>query len=289
MNYQNYFFVLLIMTLCYSCNTDYLSEIEEEVIDIPATAESTSSQDTEANDQEQGAEGNNSFFSLVPGDNWTYDIMINGEFESEDIITVVDPVVIDGESFSDFETSAGSTGFMSQVLANGLAQEVGSSFVYSGALEFPLDDMTSIMIEINDAVVYDSAQASGTVLSEINQTMEQTIMGFPLTIETTLITTQLDNDQTDVTIGAFVFPNVIKANITVDAEITVAIAGIPFTLLEPQQIYSVTNHYAQDVGMVASWVHFQYELEDLGVDLPFPLTLESTTDQVLTAFDVDSN
>jgi len=94
--------------------------------------------------------------------------------------------------------------------------------------------------------------------------MEQNVMGFQLTINTIITTQQLDNDQTDVIVDDFVFENVIKSNLIVNAEITTTLAGIPVTIMAPQDVYNVTNHYAQDIGLVASWVDFQYELEDLG-------------------------
>jgi len=281
MKYSYSFACLFVLTLFFiNCTTD-----EESIENDSQTIAEVQNQDATSNTTEGGL----SYFGLAPGDTWTYDIFIDGDFSSEDVLTVVAPVIVEGVEFSDFEASTGTTGFMTNVLANGLVIEESGVLTYSGVLEFPLDDTNVITIEVNNAIVYDPSQETGTVLSEINQSMEQNVMGFQLTINTTITTRQLDNDQIDVTVEDFVFENVIKSNLTVNAEITTTLAGIPVTILAPQNIYNVTNHYAQDIGLVASWVDFQYELEDLGFDLPFPDSLVSTTDQVLSSFDVIMN
>ena len=281
MKYNLYILSILVsLFVCIACTTD--AEVTEDDSVNAITSETAAT-------TENAAQGSLSYYSLTPGDNWTYDVFIDGNFSSEDVVTVVDPVIVDGLEFTDFEAAVPNTGFMTNVLANGLVQENNSVLTYSGVLEFPLDDTNVITIDVDNAIVYDPSQESGTVLSEISQSMDQDVMGFLLTIDTVITTQQLDNDQTDVTVGDFVFDNVIKSNLTVNATITTTVAGIPFTILEPQDVYNVTNHYAQNVGLVASWVDFQYELEDLGFELPFPESLATATDQVLTAFDVSAD
>jgi len=278
--YTNSLYMIFILLFFINCTTDTES-IENDL--------QTTTIEQSENTTSDSTEGSLSYFGLTPGDTWTYNVFIDDSFSSEDILTVVDPVITDGIEFSDFEASVGNTGFMTNVISNGLVIEESGVLTYSGVLEFPLDDTNVITIEVNDAIVYDPSQGTGTVLSEISQSMEQNVMGFQLTINTIITTQQLDNDQTDVIVEDFVFENVIKSNLIVNAEITTTLAGIPVTIMAPQDVYNVTNHYAQDIGLVASWVDFQYELEDLGVDLPFPQSLVSTTDQVLSAFDVTLN
>ncbi len=238
------------------------------------------------NDDDNGGSGeddNTGFFSLSFQDTWTYDVT-QDEDTQEDTLNIIQ-VFLDGTA--DLQSPDPAVGIMTLVFDRGTLQEDDNdALIYNGVVDFQLTEDASLTLDLSNAIVYDPTQALDTVIYTDTQTVTQEIEGLPITFDVTITSTQLENDLANLEAGGMVFEEVIRSNLTIEASGSITVAGVAIELLQPQVIYDITNEYAMNVGLVNSVTNFQYTLEDVGVELPFPSEVSSVITQVISNFDV---
>lgn len=274
MKSYTYLLLLLIIPL-YSC--DNASDEAEDIIDIA----------TDGDEEETPVLY--SYYSLTTGDNWQYDVTLDENEPTQDELEVTGPVTINGEVYTDLEASVESTGFMTNLFANGALAEANGILRYTGEVTVPLDAQNEVTLEIPVIKLYDEAvQIAGNPVDQVTQTITQEIDGVPVTIDAVISTTSGSTVE-NLVVNDILFPRVIKATFTVNATITATILGVDIAILPAQDVIIANNTYAENVGLVNSDLNFQYEFIDLtpfGVELPFPQSTENFINQIITTYEV---
>jgi len=226
------------------------------------------------------------------GSTWTYDVSTDTGTPpvttSTDIITADGNVTINTKEYTDLSMSAGSTGTMSSMLdQNNFRNENGISFMH-GDFTFPLSQLggTDIVISLDDAKIIDLNASTGTVLTTINDTTNQTVGGLDLAITYTLKTVQQET-LANHTVNSVVYNNVVVSDIIISASATTNIV-IDVTLLPIQDVYVIRNYYADGIGLIDSNATFSYELIEIpGQTLPIPTTGSAVTTQKITTYTIN--
>ena len=241
------------------------------------------------------------YFPLTVNNNWTYDVETSDGTNtntSTDVITVDGTSVIDGNTYYDMSMSVGSTGIMSQLMDQNLFRNESGILFMDGQFSLPLSELggNDITVSIDDAELFNQSSTNGTVLSSIPGTTSQTISGFDLTITYTLKTVQGETITSHTTNDGTSYSNVIKSDIIVEGKVVtnIDVAGVtvPVTLLNTQDLYTITNYYAENLGLIDSDATFTYTLEDFsgfGITLPIPETANVETTQSVTNYSVTSS
>lgn len=235
------------------------------------------------------------FMPLTVADNWTYDVSTNdgtNTTPSTDVITVDGTVMLSGKEYSDMSMSQGSTGIMSSMLDQNNFRYESGVYYMKGDFVLPLSQLggTDLTINIDDAQLINENSNNGATLTSQPGTTSQTIQGYDLDINYTLKTVQRETLASH-TVNGTTYNNVIVADIIVTASVTTMISPIPtpVTLLPSQDIYTIKNYYADNVGLVDSDATFTYNLANInipGVTLPIPDTATVTTTQEINSYTV---
>lgn len=238
------------------------------------------------------------YLSLALNNNWIYDVTTddgtNPTTSSVDDITVDETSTINSNEYYGMTSSIGSTGTMSQLFdQNFFRVDNGISYI-QGGFTLPLSNFggTDLTINLDDAKLIDETASSGTVLTSLSDVTTQTIGGFDLDIAYTFKTVQRETLASH-TVGTETYNGIIKSDIVLSIKVTTEVTiGIPIvvTILDTQDILTINNFYANNIGLVDSDTTFTYSLEDLstfGITLPFPDTATIITAQEITAYTIN--
>lgn len=235
------------------------------------------------------------FMPLTVSDTWTYDVSTNdgtNTTPSTDVITVDGTVTLSGKEYKDMSMSQGSTGIMSSMLDQNNFRTENGIYYMKGDFILPLSQLggTDLIINIDDAQLINENSNNGDTLTSQPGTTSQTIQGYDLDINYTLKTIQRET-LASYTVNGETYNNVIVADIIVTANVTTVISPIPtpITLLPSQDIYTIKNYYADNVGLIDSDANFTYDLADInipGVTIPIPDTATVTTTQEINSYTV---
>lgn len=184
------------------------------------------------------------------------------------------------------------TGFMTTLLSQSLVRTTTTKLILNGELGAPpVDGFPEITIPLDDVSLYDAEASNGELLSTITGEIEQVVNEIPLIITYTVSSIQGE------TLGSFqgfeeVLTSTIIINLAIVAEIEV-LPGVvlPIPVLVAQDVMTISNYYANDIGLIFSENLIEYQLEDLGdigIELPFPTEDSRTALQTIDTFEIGS-
>lgn len=252
---------------------------------------SCSDDDTTATESETPT--NYTLLPLSIGSTWTYDVNTddgtNPPTTSEDEITANGNITINSMEYTDFTATPGFTGTMSTLLDQNNFRTANGIYYMYGDFTFPLSQLggTDIVIQLNDAKLIDQNQTNGTTLTTETGSTTQNISGYDIIIDYTLSTVQKET-LNNYSVNNQDYTNVVASDIVVTATVSIDLGFITQTILPTQNVYVITNYYADDVGLIDSEAIFTYEITDIpGVSLPIPSTATIVTTQKLATYTIN--
>ena len=233
----------------------------------------------------------NNYFPLTSGTYWTYD----NESEqgvTRDSLYVYGVEELNGVAHTVIGAEVPATGFMTTLLSQSLVRTTDTSLLLNGELGAPpVEGFPGITIPLVDFKLYDSDASENELLSETTGEIEQTIEDIPLVIGYSVKTIQGETFENGY--GDF-SESVISSDFIVNLSISAVIDfnGFPITIpiLQAQDVVTVTNYYADEIGLIDSNTLIEYELEDLsdlGIDLPFPESDSRNATQVIDTYHIE--
>jgi len=233
--------------------------------------------------------GNN--FPLTIDNYWNYDVF-NTNLDTNETVTGRDSLYVASSAGNTFTLSTDgiADGTMNSILTQSALQKTASTLLGSGTIAFPFDGLNDIEIEITNAVFYDLNANTGTVLYEVDGTIEQTVEALPVVATYNLTTTQREFSES-INLNGETYTNVTKSSIDLSLVITttIEVLGNPVTVtvLADQNVLHIDNYYAENIGLVRSEANIMYQLEDfstIGITLPFPDELNANSIQELDTY-----
>lgn len=258
------------------------------------------SSDDDSGDTNNEPETGN-FYPLTVDDYWNYDVEIVDNIEA-----------MNNESLSDFlfvESQIGSTynlgvntndignGTMSGILANGLLTRTDSTLEIDGSLQLPLEEFGDFSIDFIDIILYDLNASNNDEMSSTSGNFTEDFQGTPITVTYNLTTTDKGNNNS-LTVNGTSYSNITKSNLKVELSIvaTIEVNGSPanFTILDEQDVVSIDNYFAENVGLIKSESDITYELnattlsllQAINITINVPTTLDVENDQELNGYQV---
>ncbi|WP_397362697.1 hypothetical protein [Olleya sp. R77988] len=270
--------ILIISILLFSCDDE-------------------STQETDGTEQQ---EYNGNFFPLTVADTWNYDVE-NTDNSTNDVTPSQDVLTVESESTTGFTLSVNqggvANGTMSGILTSGELTRTETTLAANGTIGLPIDGF-DFEIQLDNALLYNTQANNGQQLSEKTGTFSQDLQGYPISIDYTLKSKQLEN-LSSLTVDGTIYDIVTSANITLELSVYTEISVGGFTqvisILDPQEVLSVDSFYAKNIGLINAEADSGYTLnpntvsilQQLGVDLSMlPTSLSVTNTQVLTSYTI---
>ena len=250
--------------------------------------------------QEQQQQFSGNFFPLTVNDSWNYAIL-NTNNDTNEAIVSDDVLLVDNETNTGFTLSvnqgAPANGTMSGILTSGELTRTETTLATHGTVGIPIDGF-DFEIALDNAVLYDTQANNGTQLALKTGTFTQDLQGYPITLNYTLTSTQLENLDA-LTVNNTIYDSVTSANISLDLNATTQISVFGITqvisIIDTQEVLSINSFYAKNIGLIKADSDSGYSLnpttitllQQAGVDLStLPTTLSLTNIQTLTSYTI---
>lgn len=256
---------------------------------------SEDSDDSETNNQIQFS---GEFLPLSIDNQWDYDVE-NTNNNTNETTNSQDVLKVESENASGFSLSVNDNGVangtMSGILTTGDLSLTETTLVSNGTIGLPIDGF-DFNIVLENALLYNTEAPNDEILYTQSGTFTQDFQGYPITINYSLFSTQLENLENMEVLGAN-FDTVTSANISLELSVSteVSVFGLTQTisLLDTQNVLSVDAFYAKDIGLITANANIGYSLNEntvtilqlLGVDLSMlPTNTSVLNTQELTSY-----
>lgn len=256
---------------------------------------SDDSDDSEINNQIQFS---GEFLPLYIDNQWNYDIE-NTNNNTNETTNSQDVLKVESENASGFSLSVNDNGVangtMSGILTTGDLYLTETTLVSNGTIGLPIDGF-DFNIVLENALLYNTEAPNGEILYTQSGNFAQDFQGYPITINYSLFSTQLENLENMEVLGAN-FDTVTSANISLELSVSteVSVFGLTQTisLLDTQNVLSVDAFYAKDIGLITANANIGYSLNEntvtilqqLGADLSMlPTNTSILNTQELTSY-----
>ncbi|PHS07968.1 MAG: hypothetical protein COA88_07605 [Kordia sp.] len=307
-------FILFIAVTIFSCSSDddassctetlWYADADSDGLGDPNVSISSCTQPdgyvSNSDDDFDGiiADVIHNYFTLSLGNEWVYDVTTddgtNPPTDTVDEILVDETTIIDTNEYFGMSSSAGSSGVMTQLYDQNYFRAQNGITYMKGDFTLPLSAFggTDIVINLDDTKLIDESKSAGTILSTQSGDTTQNIGGFDLDITYTFKTVQQGTLATH-TVGSETFNDIIKSDIVLSIKVTTEInVGVPITitLIDTQDVLTINNYYAANIGLIDSKSTTTYTLEDLSalpVTIPIPETATIITDQEITSYTIN--
>jgi hypothetical protein len=197
-----------------------------------------------------------------------------------------------------------TNGLMNGILNSGALSRSASALGLNGFIDLPaeLAILSSSSLNLTNFVLYDLNASTNQQLSVIDDVIVDTIdlNGSMIPISAVYrITSTKRNDLNSLTVDSDVFNNVISSeitvNLTVTATIDIAGSSTTVTVINNQDVLTITNFFSEDIGLIQSEATQSYTLDPafvnllavVNVTLDFPTSLTVDNVQELDAFTVN--
>jgi hypothetical protein len=238
------------------------------------------------NDDDSNNVSNNNFsyLPLNTNNSWDYDVKI-GTDSSVERLSVSS---VSGNEYTLTSNPNPPSGIMTGILSSGTLRATSGKLISNGTVDFGLQGLDNLSLEITDGIMYDQNANPNTELYYTSGTSTQTIQAYNLDISYEITTVQLANVG-QMNVNGTNYTDVIHSQLIINAAIGTVIL-VPIPLLRAQDVIVIDNYWAKDVGLIKSDTQLDYTLEDLsllGGVLPVPQSASILTEQDLTAFTIN--
>lgn len=237
--------------------------------------------------EDSGNGQNESFsFPLTNGKYWTYDITGDaGSFR--DSLYISGDTLINAKTYKRFDTKDIPAGFYSSSLRNNGVRESNGKLLLSGDLSLASGQQLPIALDLtlSDFVIYKKNAANDELLATKSGVIEQTVQGYPLTINYSLKSYKGQNLSSFTLPNSDVYTDVKTVKIVLRASASMTISGFNIPVLQSQDVLVSTQYIANNIGVVYTNTVTSYNVsEQIATELGIPQTETQTQQESLDTY-----
>ncbi len=241
------------------------------------------------------------YFPLTVDDYWNYDVETVDNLDAMNNASSSDFLFVDSQISTAYDLGVNTNDLanasMNGILANGLLTRGVSTLEIDGTFQLPLEEFGDFGIDFTDVVLYDLNASSNAEMSSLTGSFIEEFEGIPITIAFELVTTSKGRSNS-MTVNGETYSNITKSNLSVNLSIvtTIDVLGNPtnFTILGEQDVVSIDNYFAENVGLIKSEADIAYELdattlallEAANIVIDVPTALDFENEQELSDYQV---
>jgi hypothetical protein len=234
------------------------------------------------------------YFPLALRNYWKYRVLTNAVTQT-DSLYVSNDTTINTKVYKKFKTRTTPIGFFSNSMNKNAVRIDGLKLLLTGTVGFDFGAGLPINLSLSDYVIFQENATDNQELGSVSGVINQTVGNYPLVINYTLKTTNIESLPTFSSNGR-VYTNVKKIKTVLNAKVTTSltVAGIPFpvvvSILDPQDVVTSYQYYSKNIGNVYTNTTINYRLNALptGITLPLPTTGNQTQEEFLQTYVVNN-
>ncbi len=232
-----------------------------------------------------------SFFPYAINNYWVYDVSSESfPTVTRDSLYIANQQTVNGLSYYNFGANSNSTGISTRLYSENLHRKDGDDhliFNESFDLSDLFNNVIDISINLDDAIMLSDTAPVGSILGTIPNQVTSEASGVSYTVDY-IFKNKLNDTFDAIQVGSETFNTIRETQITINATITVSISGFAIEVLSSQDVMTVYNRYAENVGLVQSIATIDYEIENIppGISLPFPSSNTDTITQNIIHYNV---
>lgn len=231
---------------------------------------------------------------LVDGNYWTYDIETETN-TSRDSLYVANDTLINSILHKKMKVKNNiATGFYSNSLKNNGLRVSGNKLLLSGDLSLSAGQTLpfSLDLELFEFIVFNADVNSGETLSTKSGTIQETVNGYPLTINYTLKSVSGNTFENYTAPNNDTYSNVKSNKIILTARIETSVSGFSVFLINEQDVMVSEQFIAKNIGVVHTNTVTTYTLNpsipaQLLNQIPFPSSQTQTQSEFLDTYQVN--
>lgn len=228
--------------------------------------------------------------SLENGNYWVYDIN-TATGTTRDSLYIANDTVIGANTYKKFKTKDIPTGFYSTSLNNNGVRKSNSKLLLSGTLEVGANQglPSDITIDLSDFIIFDASANEGNNLDTFSSSFQETIGGFPLTINYTL-KSKAGESYSEYTTNGSTYNNVKSTVITLNLTVSTTFPGLPtpIIVLNNQEVLNSKQYVAENVGVVNTSTVFSYEIDPaIATQIGIPSSTTQNQEEFLDTYNVE--
>jgi len=234
------------------------------------------------------------YFPLALRNYWKYRVLTNAVTQM-DSLYVSNDTTINTKVYKKFRTRTTPIGFFSNSMNKNAVRIDGYRLLLTGTKGFDFGAGLPINLSLSDYVIFQENATNNQELGSVSGVINQTVGNYPLVINYTLKTTNIESLATYSSNGR-VYSDVKKIKTVLNAKVTttLTVAGIPFpvvvNILDPQDVVISYQYYSKNIGNVYTNTTINYRLNALptGITLPLPTTGNQTQEEFLQTYVVSN-
>lgn len=232
------------------------------------------------------------YFPLALRNYWKYRVVTNAVTQT-DSLYISNDTTINTKVYKKFKTRNAPIGFFSNSMNKNAVRIDGYRLLLTGSIGFDFGAGLPINLSLSDYVIFQENATNNQDLGSVSGVINQTVANYPLVINYTLKSTNIESLPTFTSNGR-VYTDVKKIKTVLNAKITTSltVAGIPFpvvvSILDPQDVVTSYQYYSKTIGNVYTNTNINYRLNSLptGITLPLPSSGNQTQEEFLQTYDV---
>lgn len=228
--------------------------------------------------------GTNFSVPLSTGKYWTYDV-VDQTGNSRDSLYISGDTLINNITYKKFKVRNNvATGFYSSSLRNNGVRELDNKLLLSGDLSLASGQQLPINLDLSltDFIIFKKNATMDELLSTKTGTIQQTVQGYPLTINYTLTSKGGESLATYTSPNNDSYTSVRTSKITLNVNITTTLSGFPVTVLPSQDVVTSTQYLADGIGVVYTNTLTTYSINAaIATQLGVPASSTQTQEEFL--------
>ena len=225
---------------------------------------------------------------LTTDNYWKYNVETDGGSPIEDHLFISGDVVIGANTYKKFETvNAFANGFYCSSLKNNGVRQVQNSLLLTGDLSLNAGATLPFNLDLSlvDFTIFKGNANLNENLDSKTGTINETINGYPLTIDYQLRSIADDNFASFTSPNNDVYTDVKAVKIVLTATVSTNIGGFPITVLSSQDILTSYQYVANNIGVVHTNTTITYTIAQLIANqINVPATSIQVQNEYLTSY-----
>jgi hypothetical protein len=248
-----------------------------------------------ANEDENILLSDSNYFPLALDNSWTYE---NTFTENSNPITGSENLSIsevnaqEPQRFSFSKTVTDISGAFTNILSSGevFKQNGDQTIIFDGQYSvFLSDELPNFKIPLSEVTLYNAASTQGDVLYNSLGEVEGDLNGFPVRLEYEINFSHAGFME-NMTVNNQTYSDVYISKISLYLSVNVSIVFSDFTIIQEQNVSTITNYYAKDIGLIKSDVSTNIDFEDIPEQFNVEITdVSIQSNQNLIDFSIDLN
>jgi hypothetical protein len=224
---------------------------------------------------------------VTNGNYWVYDVESNGNPTLKDSLFISRDTIIGSETYKKFETEDNlATGFYSSSLKNNGVRKSENKLLLTGDLSINNGQLpVGLDLSLIDFVIFNANAINNETLSTKSGTINETINGYPITINYTLRSKSGEDLTLFTSPNTDVYNNVKVTKVILNATISTSISGINIPIITNQDVLTSIQYIANGIGVVHTNTTITYTISQLIADqLGVPTTSTQIQNEYLTNY-----